>query len=174
MYRIRPTTTRRARPAMEDPTMNLLRACRLPLLLVLVVAASPLVADAQPGPDPEVRILIQRGPEPTLQVVPSEVAICKRAGAECGGAVTWLAQPGAAGPQEGELLVIRHKPSDEPSRGCFASETFEIDAAGGSVSSGAVAEACAVPISWYYSVELWMDGTMITELDPRVIIGPAR
>ncbi len=150
------------------------RTRRLPLLLVLAVVASPLVAGAQPGPDPEVRILIQRGPEPTVQVVPSEVAICKRAGAECGGAVTWMAQPGAAGPQEGEQLVIRHKPSDEPSRGCFASESFEIDTAGGSVSSGAVSDECAVPISWYYSVELWVNGTMISELDPRVLIGPAR
>ena len=151
--------------------MALLHPGRLALLVGLVVVASPLVAGAQPGPDPEVRILIKRGPEPSLQVVPSEVAICKRASADCGGAVTWLAQPGAAGPQEGERLVIRHKPSDEPSRSCFASETFEIDTAGGSVSSGAVTEACAVPISWYYSVELWVGDARIAELDPRVAIG---
>jgi hypothetical protein len=150
--------------------MTPIRPYRLPLLLVLVVAV-PLVAGAQNAPDPEVRILVKRGPETSLQVVPNEVAICKRAGADCGGAVTWQAQPGAAGPQEGERLVIRHKPSDEASRGCFASETFEIDTAGGSVSSGAVTEACAAPITWDYSVELWLGDAMIAELDPRVVIG---
>lgn len=151
--------------------MTALRSLRLPLLLGLVIVAAPLSAGGQPGPDPEVRILIHRGPEPSLQVVPSEVAICKRANAECGGAVTWLAQSGAAGPRDGERLVIRHKPSDEPSRGCFASESFAIDTAGGSVSSGAVTETCAAPVSWYYSVELWMGDARIAELDPRVAIG---